>query len=144
MLTRSSQTLYALRILKTHGLPTKSLHTVFKSITLSKILYASPAWWGFAFSDEKERLEAFLRKCKKFGFCDPNSPTIHEHIDKGELSLFQHTSTNPTHSLSSLLPPLKSKEYNLRQRKHNFVLPDKSKEFYNKNFLIRQLYKNCY
>ena len=144
VLTRSSQSLYALRILKTHGLSSKSLHTVFKSITLSKILYAAPAWWGFTQAEERARLESFIRKSKKFEFCDPNSPTIREHIDKAESSLFQLTSTNPSHSLHSLLPPVKTKEYNLRQRKHNFILPGKSNEFYNQNFLMRQLYKNCY
>jgi len=33
------------------------LAVVFKSVVLAKILDASPAWWGFANSSDKQRLE---------------------------------------------------------------------------------------
>ena len=36
-----------------------------KSVVLANILYASPAWWGFANSSDKDRLEAFLRRCTR-------------------------------------------------------------------------------
>jgi len=29
-----------------------ALKTVYKSVVLAKLLYASPAWWGFATSSE--------------------------------------------------------------------------------------------
>jgi len=29
------------------------------------VLYASPAWWGFAIASDKNRLEAFLRRAGK-------------------------------------------------------------------------------
>src|SRR6218665_3460021 len=38
---------YALRVLRSHGLPPQSLHEAAKVTTVSYLMYASPAWWGF-------------------------------------------------------------------------------------------------
>ena len=53
---------YALKVLRSQGMSADSLAVIFKSDVLAKILYASPAWWGFANSSDKDRLEAFLRR----------------------------------------------------------------------------------
>ena len=42
-----ARTLYALRILRVHGMNNEAIHSVFKSTVLARLLYASPAWWGF-------------------------------------------------------------------------------------------------
>jgi len=40
-----------------------ALKVIYKSVVFIKLLYASPAWWGFATSADKQRqLEAFLRR----------------------------------------------------------------------------------
>ena len=46
-ISSSSRALYALRVLRAHGMNDADLQTVFKSTALSKLLYASPSWWGF-------------------------------------------------------------------------------------------------
>ena len=43
---QSAQTLYALRILKRHGLCGSPLWNVATATLLSRLLYASPVWWG--------------------------------------------------------------------------------------------------
>jgi len=40
--------LYAVRILKAHGLPTSFLLEVTRATVLTRLLYAAPAWRGFA------------------------------------------------------------------------------------------------
>ena len=46
-LIKSSLTsLYALRILKAHGLRKEAIHKVTEAIIMSRILYAAPAWRG--------------------------------------------------------------------------------------------------
>src|SRR6218665_573097 len=47
---RDSRSLYAVRILKAHGLPASSLHEVTRATVLARLLYmyAAPAWRGFA------------------------------------------------------------------------------------------------
>jgi len=41
------QSLYALKLLRNHGICDDLLRHVYKTVILSKLLYASPAWWGF-------------------------------------------------------------------------------------------------
>ena len=46
LLAACSQSLFALRTLRQHGLPADALHVVFQAIVANKLLYVSPAWWG--------------------------------------------------------------------------------------------------
>ena len=68
IITTCQQSLYAFRLLRSHGLSGKAMHTVFKTTTLAKLIYASPSWWGFANAQQKDRLESFLRKTIKADF----------------------------------------------------------------------------
>jgi len=52
-----ARALFALRTLRAHGLNKDGLDHVFKSMILSRLLYASPAWWGFTNASDRERLE---------------------------------------------------------------------------------------
>jgi hypothetical protein len=56
-----AQTLFALRTLQQHDMPTSALHAVFQATLVAKIMYAASAWWGFASAADRRRLEAFLR-----------------------------------------------------------------------------------
>jgi len=55
------QTMYALRILRAHGVPANSLHDVFNAIVLSKILSCSPLWSCYCSAADHNRLDAFMR-----------------------------------------------------------------------------------
>src|SRR6218665_4144474 len=44
VLEACSRSLYELRILRSHGLPPKTLHEVARSTTLIRLIYASPPW----------------------------------------------------------------------------------------------------
>jgi len=46
----------ALRVLRAHGLPPATLHEVARATTLARLLYASPAWWGFAKQQHRNTL----------------------------------------------------------------------------------------
>jgi len=46
LLAVCSQSLFALRTLRQHGLPNDALHQVFQAIVINRLSYASPAWWG--------------------------------------------------------------------------------------------------
>jgi len=45
-----------------------SLQLIFWTTALAKLLYATPAWWGFANFGDMNRLEAFLRRAGKSGY----------------------------------------------------------------------------
>jgi len=46
LLVSCGQSLFALRTLRHHVLPTDALHTVFQATVVAKLSYASSAWWG--------------------------------------------------------------------------------------------------
>ena len=135
-----SQNMYALRMLKANGLGTDKLFQVFQATTLSKLLYASPAWTGFLNANLSNMIEAFLQKSKRFGYCPDNMPSFHSLCQETDQNLFKNIISNPCHVLYHLLPAITSHHYNLRDRPHNFSLPLKD----NCNFLPRMLYTNIY
>ena len=48
LIASNSQALYALKLLRAHGLCDTATQAVFRSVVLARFLYASQAWWGFA------------------------------------------------------------------------------------------------
>ena len=44
VISGSAQSLYALRVLRHHGLTAAGLHAVFCAVVVSRLTYASPAW----------------------------------------------------------------------------------------------------
>src|SRR6218665_1651536 len=55
------------RVLRDHGLDEHSLRTVCKATTINRILYAGPAWWGYADAD-RNRIGRFMRRLLGAGF----------------------------------------------------------------------------
>ena len=47
LLASCSSLLYALRVLRSHGLPDQSLKDVFQATVIGKLMYCAPAWHGF-------------------------------------------------------------------------------------------------
>ena len=144
LISRGGQSLYALKTLKAHGLAGKSLLSVCKSTFVSSFMYASPAWSGFSSLDMISRLEAMLKKSKRWGLTGGlDLETFSELSDRHDQKLFSKVKNNPYHVLHSLLPPVKSCGYHLRTRVHNFTLPSKSVSLC-RNFLYRMLFKDVY
>ena len=48
LLSSCSSLLYAMRVLRSHGMPTTSLHDIFRAIVVSHIQYAARAWSGMS------------------------------------------------------------------------------------------------
>jgi len=122
-------------------LPADALHVVFQAIVANKLLYASPAWWGFASADDRNRLEGFLRRSGKLGY-RATSTTFACMCADADDQLFAKVTCNTQHLLHDLLPPLREQHYSLRERSHNYRLPDRASTLMDKNFLIRMLYKD--
>ena len=51
-----NQAFYAIKILKNAGLPFFGIQQVFHALILSRLTYASPAWWGFASQNNRQKL----------------------------------------------------------------------------------------
>ena len=135
-----SSSLYALRVLRNHGLPPASLHEVSRASTMARLMYASPAWWGFASEGDRDRIEALVRKTKRFSYLPLTAPGAGEMSERADENLFKSVRTDSRHVLHNLLPAPTSHEHFLRPHAHNFVLPEKD----TRNFINRMLFKNIY
>ena len=153
LLQACSKLLYALRVLRNHGVPLTSLHDVFRATTIAKLTYYAPAWSGFSSAADRRRLDNFLKRCIKLGYCDNLTPStslnhssqtsshITELFDVADQSLFKTVLSNSHHVLHRLLPKNKTSVYNLRTRAHNLTFTRKSCYYDNCNFITRMLFK---
>src|SRR6266536_6246760 len=60
LITRSHQSLYALRVIKAHGLQGARLHSVTRALLQSRLSYAISAWVGFANRGNMFKLQKFI------------------------------------------------------------------------------------
>jgi Reverse transcriptase (RNA-dependent DNA polymerase) len=139
ILSACSSSLYALRVLRTHGLPCKAMHTVTEATTVARLMYASPAWWGLTTFEDKQRMERLLRRAQRMGYLPEDAASAEERATKADEGLFRAVNNNVTHVLRCLFPPLARRAYSLRQRPHDFMLPIKD----DRNFIPRTLYRRA-
>ena len=123
LVCQSSQSMYALRVLRSHGLDANPLWEVTRATLVARLLYASPAWWGFLDAEGKRRLQATLHKLQRSELLPRDFPTFGELCQLNDQTLFQAVLNNENHVLYHLLPPIKNSNYNLRTRPHNRTIP---------------------
>ena len=136
VISSSASALYALKILRAHGMGQKDLHKVFQATVISKLQYASPSWWGYKTPSQRERFESFLRRSQKFGYYSLESPNFATICDSADKTFFHSVVSNDDHILRCLLPQVKVQSYHTRERKHNFVLPKKINKLFGKIYLF--------
>jgi len=107
-------------------MPSTSLQDVFHATVMSKMLYCCQAWSGFCSAADRQRLDSFIRRCIKFGYCAPDPPPIESLFMEADENLFHEVLRNSHHTLYPLLPPPADRTYNLLQRKHNRSLITKT------------------
>jgi len=76
IVSKCSQTLYALTILRAHGLCDSALQSVYRWVVVARLLYACNAWWGFTTSADRQRLAGFVRRGVRRRFCSPDLITL--------------------------------------------------------------------
>jgi len=139
VISDSAQSLYALRVLRHHGLGEAGLQTVFRAIVVSRLTYAASAWIGFITSTDNQRIEAFLHRSKRCGYCSPDLLDFVQLVEEGDERLFKRINNNSSHVLRGLLPPpsVATQQYCLRRRPHDRQMPDHTGHLADKNFLTR-------
>ena len=75
------------------------LQTVFRAVMVSRLTYASPAWRGFITATDRQRVDAFLRRCKRCSYFPPDLPDFDELLEESDDRLFRKTLNNPYHRL---------------------------------------------
>jgi len=143
-ITKASQSLFALKTLKSHGLQGANLHNVCQAYLYNHLTYTIPSWRGFASTEDLTRLQKVLNRATRWGL-HGGIPLANFHAlaDKSDKTLFKKLVNNPAHLLHALLPPQRSLSTSLRQRSHNFQLVVET-TLSRKNFIERMLFTDIY
>jgi len=80
---------------------------------LAKLLYASPAWWGFATTANKQRIEYSSVEVFGSAMYGDGYPTATELPEDADESLSNRIKYNQHHVLQQFLPELNSHNYSL-------------------------------
>jgi len=65
-----------------------SVHIIFKSVVVAKLVYAASSWWGFTFADNRKRLQAVIRRGIRSGLCEQHHKTVEELVEEADNKLF--------------------------------------------------------
>jgi hypothetical protein len=90
ILKMCSQRSFLRRKLRDQGISAKQLNIVFDAIILSRIVYGVCAWSGFLSVELIGRIDAFLRRMFRYGFCK-HFITIRDVSDNCDDALFKTT-----------------------------------------------------
>ena len=137
----AAQSMYAIKLLKSRGLNDECVQNVFYALVISRLIYASPAWWGFTSQSDRQALQAVIRRAIRWGFGGPADRNIEQICNANDDKLFKTVLTNSAHILHQFLPPEKTHSYDMRARAHNRQLPQKN-NLTAKSFINRLLYKS--
>ena len=133
-------------VLCAHGMCDLALQTIFRSVIIAKLLYASSAWWGFINAIDRQPVNAFLNSSIRCDLCPPDLRSFEELCRAADVQRFDKVLGNTNHVIYSLLPPpsVASQNYNLRHRTHNghFILH--TGHLTDCNFLTLALFTNIY
>ena len=144
ILQSCARSMYALRVLRSHGLSNTDLQTVFRAVVVSKLTYASPAWIGFTTATERQRINNFLDRCIRAGYS--REYKFSELCELADSRLFSKIIYNQEHLLYAFLPPESTarQTHDLRPRRHCYSLPIKGLKLNCSNFVTRLLFLDIY
>src|SRR6266536_4644395 len=145
LVTKTNQSLYALRILRTHGMDGTQLHSVCRAYIENRLGYAISAWIGFTSSKDRDKLQKTINRAYRRGLSgNLPLPSIQTIADKADRTLFHKVSSNPSHVLHYLLPPERpTTSMILRERPHNMQLNIATTQM-RRNFMQRMLFLDIY
>jgi hypothetical protein len=82
-----------------------ALQKVYREVIVSKLQYASCAFWGFSTAADWQRINAFLQRSARCGFVPVDLPMFEEICHKADATLSRSIINNHNHVLIHLLPP---------------------------------------
>jgi len=112
------------------------MHDVFRSIVISRLLYCSLTWSGFCSAADRTKLEAFLRRCRRLGYCIDDTPTVTEMFEEADYKLFSCVLANNNQVLQQYVSNRTNTQYNTRTRARNKTLISKTTQLSHKIFSL--------
>ena len=121
--TSNAETLYALKILRAHGLCRMAIQAVFRSVILARLLYTPHQHGGALLEPKTDKKSSFLRRSAWAGFYSSDLPSFDDVCIQAHQNLFNKVLHNSDHVLHRLLQPVAhtshTGNYCLRPRAHD-------------------------
>ena len=138
--------MYALKVMRAHGMDDTALQAVYRSVVVAKLQYASSAWWGFTNSTDRQRVEAFIRRSARCNLAPADLGSFEQLCKTADERLFDSILGNTDHVLHHLLRPQSeaSLSYNLRPRTYNLKLSERNSRLTDCNYIQRMLFTDAY
>ena len=51
------------------------IQLIYRAVVIATLAYASSSWWGFTSASDRQRLEGFLRRGRRYGLYPADQPT---------------------------------------------------------------------
>src|SRR6218665_2325251 len=90
---------------------------------LHRLLYAAPAWRGFATAQDCSRIDRFINRTVNLGYLRADCHTFNSLVNTAEDRLLSSLLRNSYHVPLPLFPPTLTRRSGLRKRAHLFTLP---------------------
>jgi len=119
------------------------MHGTINKVCEANVLFTA-TWSSLTSAQDRARIDAFLRRSKRYRYCAGSVPLITDIFAEADQSLFRRILNNESHVLHQLLPEKTNRTYNLRSRQHDRQLTRKSTHVNDSLFFIGMLYKNSY
>jgi hypothetical protein len=129
--------MYILRVCRCYGYSADQLSKLFDSLIMSLFYYCIEVWGSALQNKYLDRIDKFFRRAYRYGYTTKGIK-ISEVIEERNRKLFRKIESNPEHALHELLPVCKQRI--LRQREHNFILPQIKTERFKRSFINRCLF----
>jgi len=98
----------------------QALQAVYRSVVINKLLNAACAWWGFTTADDRNRIEAVVRRGARAGLYPVDGSAAAQLVEDSDDVLFSRIYNSAHHVLHELLPhPNTRHDYELMPRRHN-------------------------
>lgn len=104
ILASCSSSMYALKVLRSHGLTASALQIVTQSTAIAQLMYASPAWWVYTKAEEGNRIEQQISRMKHQNYLSNEAKSAEALAQLADKQLFSSIVYNEYHVLYSLLP----------------------------------------
>jgi hypothetical protein len=90
VLRGAASSMYAIKILRSKGLSGPPLWDVTTQTAVSKMLYASSAWWGYMDDTSRKRLNAIITRLVRLSCLSPKHKTFDSLCDTADQQLFDN------------------------------------------------------
>ena len=80
---KCAQSLHIIRVLRCRGMNDQALQAVYRSVVIAKLLNAACAWCpGFTTADDRNRIEAVVRRGARAGLYPVDGPAAAQLVEK--------------------------------------------------------------